>query len=213
MESKWIGVAGIACMVMVGSVFAEDGRVSLFNGKDLKGWTGVGGEAVNWEVKDGVLSCTGKRGSHWIRTDREYADFDLSLEFNIPVNGNSGVFIRSPLNGAPWVEGLEVQVLDDYGPKWKNLKPAQFTASIYAVQAPSERVSKPAGEWQTMRIRCVGDDYQVWLNGKQVINALRGDLTKKSGVRGLKRTQGYIGLQNHSSPVHYKNITIQVIGD
>ena len=111
----------------------------LFNGKDLTGWQGMGGPMTNWEIKDGVLSCTGKGGSAWLATKEEFANFELQLEYNIPENGNSGVFIRAPKNGAPWVAGLEIQVLDDYGPKWKGLKPAQFTGSIYAVQAPSQR--------------------------------------------------------------------------
>ena len=66
--------------------------------------------------------------------------------------------------------GLEIQVLDDYGPKWKGLKPAQFTGSIYAVQAPSQRATKKAGEWQTMRIRCNGGQCCVWINGQCIID-------------------------------------------
>ena len=73
----------------------------LFNGKDLTGWQGMGGPLTNWKVDNGVLSCTGKPGSAWIATQEEYADFELQLEYNIPTNGNSGVFIRAPKNGAP----------------------------------------------------------------------------------------------------------------
>ena len=183
---------------------------TLFNGKDLTGWQGMGGPMTNWEIKDGVLSCTGKGGSAWLATKEEFANFELQLEYNIPENGNSGVFIRAPKNGAPWVAGLEIQVLDDYGPKWKGLKPAQFTGSIYAVQAPSQRVTKKAGEWQTMRIRCNGDQCCVWINGKCIIDANLTKLAPKAkNVTGLKRTQGFIGLQNHASPVHFRNIQIK----
>ena len=182
----------------------------LFNGKDLTGWQGMGGPLTNWKVDNGVLSCTGKPGSAWIATQEEYANFELQLEYNIPTNGNSGVFIRAPKDGAPWVAGLEIQVLDDYGPKWKNLKPVQFTGSIYAVQAPSERVTKKAGEWQTMRIRCNGTQCCVWVNGKCIIDAKLDALAAKAkNVTGLKRTKGFIGLQNHASPVHYRNIRIK----
>jgi len=182
----------------------------LFNGKDLAGWQGMGGPMTNWNVKDGVLSCTGKTGSHWIATKEEFADFELRLEYNIPKNGNSGVFIRAPKEGAPWVAGLEIQVLDDFGPKWNNLKPAQFTGSIYAVQAPSKRVTKKASEWQTLRVRCEGAQCDVWVNGKQIIKADLTALAKKAPkVTGLKRATGYIGLQNHSSPVHYRNIQVK----
>jgi len=188
----------------------DSGFTNLFNGKNLSGWQGMGGTTSNWEVKEGVLSCTGKSGSQWIATKEEFSDFDLRLEFKIPVNGNSGVFIRAPRKGAPWVTGMEIQVLDDYGPKWKNLKPAQFTGAIYAVCAPKVRASKKAGEWQSMRIRCQGATCEVWLNEKPIVKADLGKLAEKSPrVGGLKRTSGFIGLQNHSSPVHYRNLVIK----
>jgi hypothetical protein len=108
------------------------------------------------------------------------------------------------------VAGLEIQVLDDYGPKWKGLKPAQFTGSIYAVQGPSQRATKKAGEWQTMRIRCNGGQCCVWINGQCIIDVSLTKLAPKAkNVTGLKRTQGFIGLQNHASPVHFRNIQIK----
>jgi len=198
-------LSSLAC-----SAEKESGFASLFNGKDLSGWQGMGGPTSNWMAKEGILSCTGKSGSQWIATKEEFSDFDLRLEFKIPVNGNSGVFIRVPQKGAPWVAGMEIQVLDDYGPKWKNLKPAQFTGAIYAVCAPSVRASKKAGEWQSMRIRCQGSTCEVWLNDKPIVKADLGKLAEKnSRVGGLKRATGFIGLQNHSSPVHYRNLMIK----
>ncbi len=187
---------------------------TLFNGEDLTGWHGVGGPATNWNAGDGVLMCTGEQGSQWLRTDREYADFELSLEFNIPEDGNSGVFVRAPAEGAPWVEGFEIQVLDDYGPRWRDLRPNQYTGAIYAAQAPSERVTKKAGQWQSMRIRLDGRHCAVWVNGQQVIDADLDALAERvPNIRGLKREKGYIGLQNHSSPVYYRNIRIREIGN
>ena len=166
----------------------------LFNGKDLSDWKPVG-EGDNWIAKDGELRCTGKPGAHRIRTEKEYANFELRLEFKIEENGNSGVFLRAPEAGAPWVEGLEVQLLDDYGPKWKNLSPEQFTASIYAVAAPSKRATKPAGQWRAMRISCVDRQIKVWVNEQQVVDVdLDTQLDKAKKVPGIKRKSGYIGF-------------------
>ena len=205
---KALLIATTLCVAQLGA--AEKGFTPLFNGKDLSGWQGVEGPNTNWVAKDGILSCTGKKGSQWIATKKEFSNFDLRLEYKIPTDGNSGVFIRAPKEGNPWLTGLEIQVLDDYGPKWKDLKPDQFTAAIYAVQPPSERATKKAGEWQTMRIRCNGDQCCVWINGNCIID---GNLTKLApkakNVTGLKRTQGFIGLQNHASPVHFRNIQIK----
>ncbi len=171
----------------------------------------MGGPTTNWIVKNGMLSCTGQKGSQWIATKKEYANFDLSLEYKIPKNGNSGVFIRAPKEGAAWVAGMEIQVLDDHGDKWKNLKPAQFTGSIYAVQAPEKRATKKSGEWQTMRIRCMGTNCDVWINGEHVVKGDLAKLAKTHTQPGLKRKSGFIGLQNHASPVHYRNIQIKVL--
>ena len=190
---------------------ADKGFEPLFNGKDLGGWQGMGGPTTNWAIKDGVLSCTGKKGSQWIATKEEFSDFELKLEYKIPKNGNSGVFIRAPKEGAAWVAGMEIQILDDFGEKWKNLKPAQFTGSIYAVQAPEKRVTKKAGEWQTMRIRCMATKCDVWINGEQVVKCDLGKLAKTHTQPVLKRKTGFIGLQNHSSPVHYRNIQLKRI--
>ena len=137
----------IYCLIPI-TAAADDARIvrhDLFNGRNLNGWKPVG-EGDNWQAVNGELRCTGKPGAQWIRTEREYANFDLRLEFKVGKNGNSGVFFRAPKKGSPWVEGLEVQVLDDLGEKWKDLQPHQFTASIYGVQAPSKRVTKPAGQ-------------------------------------------------------------------
>ncbi|MCH7729444.1 MAG: DUF1080 domain-containing protein [Planctomycetes bacterium] len=184
----------------------------LFNGKDLAGWHGVGAPAKNWSAKNGVLTCSGTAGAQWLATDKQYADFELTLEFKVPANGNSGVFIRAPQEGAPWVKGLEIQILDDYGDKWDNLKPAQFTGSIYAVVAPSKRVTKKAGQWQTMLIHCAGRRVQVTINGQKVVDANLdnfGEQAKK--VPGLNRTTGHIGLQNHGAPISFRNIRLREI--
>ena len=218
LQSRFVS-SGIVVLVLAAplapSAAAEDTKKpqALFNGKDLSGWQGMQGEAKNWTVKDGALTCTGGPGAQWLATKKEYADFDLSLEFNLPKNGNSGVFIRAPKEGHPWVAGMEIQLLDDYGDKWKDLKPDQFTGAIYAALAPSKRVTKRAGEWQTLRIRCVGRKCQVWVNGKPVIDADLDTLVKTHGkkIPGLKRNRGLIGVQNHGDPASFRKIRIAEI--
>ena len=65
-------------------------------------------------------------------------------------------------------------------------------------------------EGNTLRVRCEGAQCDVWVNGKQIIKADLAALAKKAPkVTGLKRATGYIGLQNHSSPVHYRNIQVK----
>lgn len=188
-----------------------EGWVDLFNGKDLTGWEQVGGANPVWAVEDGILYTTGGEGGGWLSTTKEYGNFELEAEFRVPENGNSGIFIRAPREGNPAFEGSEIQVLDDFGSEYTKLEPWQYTGSIYSTVAPSRRVTRPAGEWQKLSIRAEGPIVSVSLNGFPIIeNAnLNDHLDKLDKHPGLKRTSGYIGLQNHGSRLDYRNIRIR----
>ncbi len=175
----------------------------------LIGWQQMEGQEGSWHFEDGIL-CTDAQAGGWLSTTRSYDDFVLSLEFRVPPEGNSGVFIRAPHEGNPAYEGLEIQILDDYAEKWSHLEPDQYAGSIYGVQAPSERASKKAGKWQKMIISAHGPLIRVVLNGRKVIDT---DVTyypyKMITHRGLNRASGYIGLQSHGSRVEFRNIRIR----
>ncbi|MFP4502817.1 MAG: family 16 glycoside hydrolase [Candidatus Hydrogenedentota bacterium] len=183
---------------------------TLFNGKSLEGWEVVGGDANGWAADDGLLYTTGEQGGGWLSTANTYADFELVLEFRVPEGGNSGVFIRAPHAGNPAFAGSEIQVLDDYADEYKNLKPWQFTGSVYATAAPEKRVTRPANEWQKMRVRAKGPEVTVWVNGRRVTTAdLSAHEDKLEDHPGLARESGYIGLQNHGSRLDYRDLAIR----
>ena len=195
--------------LLISHAVAENWQ-SLISKNELKGWQPIGGSGDNWTLKDGELKCNGKPGAQWLATEKEYSDFELSLEFNVPANGNSGVFVRAPKAGAPWVNGIEIQILDDHGDKWKNLEAAGFTGAIYAVVAPSKRVTKKAGEWQTMLIRCEGRQFQVSVNGTKVVDTSLDDHKAHfEKVPGLKSKGGHIGLQNHGDKISFRKIKVR----
>ncbi len=174
----------------------------------LVGWQQIEGQEGSWKFEDGILYTEGGGGG-WLSTTKQYSDFCLELEFRVPPGGNSGVFLRAPHGGDPAYEGLEIQVLDDYAPEYANLRPAQYTGSIYDVQPPAEKASKKANRWQKMTIRCIGPNVQVELNGRKIISAnLEEQFDKLEKHPGLARTEGFIGLQNHGSRIEYRNIKI-----
>ncbi|MBX7074925.1 MAG: DUF1080 domain-containing protein [Pirellulales bacterium] len=188
---------------------ADDQWQPLFNGKDLTGWEAVDGPADAWRAEDGLLVCEGSGGG-WLSTSKEFANFDLELEFKVPPGGNSGVFLRAPRQGNPAYAGMEIQVLDDYAKEYENLKPSQYTGSVYDVVAAEPRVTKKAGEWQTMRIVCDRHKVKVWVNDKQVVDAdLSMHLDKIAAHPGLERNKGHIGLQNHGSRLDFRNLKIR----
>jgi hypothetical protein len=208
--SGWLGLSADA---MCGGglefrdiVVTELGFRSLSNGVDLSGWEGGGGEADRcWKVADGLLLCTGERGP-WLRSCEQFDDFNLRLEYRLRPGGNSGVYLRVPADGNHHGEGsgIEVQILDDAAERYRNLKPYQFTGSLYAIVAAHPRVARAAGQWNTMEIQCRGTHYRVTHNGMDIVDAdeqAAPELTPR-------RLSGHLGLQNHSEEVWFRHVRI-----
>ena len=211
------GVKVVSTLLLLSVVLCAGSCVSMqARGRDtdllatgLVGWQQIGGQEGAWHFEDGVVSVK-DGGGGWLATCRQYENFALSVEFRVPPGGNSGIFLRSPLEGDPAYTGMEIQVLDDYADQWSDLEPDQYTGSIYGIQAPADRVSKTAGQWQKMVIIARGTRIQVGLNGTKIIDT---DLTYYSHRAdthpGLARQRGYIGLQNHGSRIEFRNIMIR----
>lgn len=187
----------------------EAGFVSIFNGNDLSGWHMMGPQT--WSAKDGIMSCSG--GGHgWIRTDAQYEDFVVRLEYKFGAGGNSGVFLRSAKDGDPSYTGMQIQTYDDFG------KAPAVIGSGALVDAVPPRVvaSKPADEWNQMQIACIGSMVTVWLNGVRVLRVDLNDPVLNAGLKANAKLNnrnkiGYIGLQNHNMPVYYRNISIRKV--
>jgi len=173
----------------------------LFNDRNLDGWVIEHGGA--WDVKNGVItahdgrdwSTNPEKSGSWLRTQKQYGDFILDLEYQVNAKGNSGVFIRSGTERNPAFTGHEVQILDDAG-----MAPKKWTTgALYDVVPPTKNASRPAGQWNAMRIEARGPRVQVWLNGEAIIDHLP--------VRSL---HGYLGLQNHDDKAvtQFRNIRL-----
>jgi Domain of Unknown Function (DUF1080) len=189
-----------------------DGFVALFNGKDLGGWKAYESKPDNWVAEGGLLVCQGKGGG-WLGTDRDYDNFVLRLEYRLKPGGNSGVYLRAPEKGHISRVGMEIQLLDDFVAEYAKLDFYQYTGSIYHVVAPTQRASKPAGEWNALEIRAEGRQVVVVLNGKKIVDADLDRCLKDPEVAkehtGLARTSGRIGLQSHTDRVEFRNLRIK----
>ena len=205
----------LLALISVSPVTADDknGFEPLFNGRDLTGWEmkqSKGDIKDYWSVtKDGIISA--KAGTGWLGTKKEYGDFILRAEWRIQDGGNSGVFLRVPgvTEGmSPSQTGAEIQILDDNSDKYKGkLKPYQYSGSIYTFVPCSKPVFKGAGEWNKFEITCKGDIIIVVYNGEKVAEA-DGSKIEELGKRPKR---GLIGLQNHGSPVEFRNVEIKVL--
>lgn len=150
----------------------------------------------SFRLDDGMITATGGMGMLWF-TKQDFQDFELELEWMVEdVAHNSGVFVRFPHPGDdPWVavnQGYEIQICDTAGPK-------HDTGSVYSFQQATGIPTREAGSWNHYRIRVVGQEYRIEVNG-QLVNEFTGDRTER----------GYIGLQNHddASPVHFRDIRV-----
>ena len=190
---------------------AEPGFVRLFDGKTLKGWTLVGGKGPGYLVEKGLLVCpAGCNGN--LFTEKQYANFIFRFEFRTQPAGNNGVGIRAPLEGTASYAGMEIQILDDYAPQYKSLRPAQFCGSIYDVIPAKQGFLHKAGEWNREEIRAEGRRIRVTLNGTVIVDANLDSVTDPEVLRrhpGLARTKGHIGFLGHDSRVEFRNIWIK----
>ncbi len=202
-------------LILVGMLAAtavgEDSNVvPLFNGKNLDGWQRFGGRSEAWDVEDGLLISRGEGGG-WLGTEREYADFELSLDFRLTEGSNSGVYLRAPADTSHISRtGMEIQILDEDAPRHKKIQPWQRTGAIYHIAAPQPGHLKPAGQWNTLKIRAEGPHVVIRLNGATVVDD-RLDMHPELEAEhtGLKRRSGRIGLQSHNGRVDFRNIQIK----
>ncbi|HEY1006879.1 MAG TPA: DUF1080 domain-containing protein [Sphingobacteriaceae bacterium] len=177
----------------------NSGTTELFNGRDLTGWTIHGTE--KWYVENGELVCESgpDKGYGYLSTGRNYKNFELSLDFKQEANGNSGVFIRSGIEGTR-ISGWQVEVApkgnstggiyESYGRGW-----------LVRPDSRDEEQLRP-GQWNQLKIRVMHDRVTTWLNGARMV-----DLRDEQIGRG----EGFIALQIHDGggiKVRWKNIRI-----
>lgn len=178
--------------------------IPLFNGNNLDGWVIHGTE--KWYVDKGELVCESgeDKGYGYLATTREYRDFVLRLMFLQESNGNSGVFVRSSVEGTR-VSGWQVEVAplgqntggiyESYGRGW-----------LYEIPHEKENILNE-GEWNDLIIRVDGDRIMTWLNGQ-----LMTDLRDEKFGSGA----GSVALQIHDGGdvrIRWKDIYIREINN
>ncbi len=166
----------------------ETGWVSLFNGKDLTGWIQVGNE--KWEVEDGVIHGQGvTREYGYLRTERTYQDFDLSLRFKCEADGNSGVFFHTDFKPgtADVSQGLQFEI--DRGLN-------RHTGGVYG--DGRNWIVWPAPELETVIRPYDWNDFLLSVHGNRYIARLNGVLLVDFTDPTPRSFDGYIALQLHS---------------
>jgi hypothetical protein len=173
----------------------DEGFTQLFNGKSLDGWHLENG--ARFVVEDGVIKHRGGLG--WLRSDKEYSDFVLRLEFRfLKAKQDGGVFLRANTDGKNWpTRKYEVQIEN-----------TERMAKIFGTNHDldielTQKVLKPTGEWNEYQVTAKGANIEVRLNGRVV--------SKSDGAAEL--TRGYIGLQGENGLQEYRNVRIMELSE
>lgn len=161
---------------------------TLFDGSTLDGWNALGD--ANWELADGAVQADS--GSGFLVTPESYGDFQLTLEFWVDTDANSGIFIRcadSQNVGAD--NSYEVNIFDT--------RPNQEyrTGGIVNVASPTSTVNT-GGKWNTYDITAQGERLTVILNGIRTVDVEHGE-----------HTSGPIALQYGAGIVKFRNVRIR----
>jgi len=206
------------------------GFESLFNEKNLSGWWGLGTEdPAKWmaltpeALLDKETSSLEDISKHWsidgdelvndgkglyLSTKKNYADFELLLEYKTVAKADSGIYLRGIPQVQIWdytKEGGKWNIGADKGSGglWNNSKGA-------AGKDPVVLADRPFGEWNKFRIIMVGERVTIWLNGKMVVDHAR--LENFFNRKGPVPQAGPIQLQTHGGEIRWRNIFIREIG-
>jgi hypothetical protein len=195
------------------------GFVALFNGHDLSGWKGLvespkerakmspaelsekqmkADQSMrdHWKVIDGALVFDGKGQS--LCTAKDYANFELLVDWKILKDGDSGIYLR----GSP-----QVQIWDPALPVAKGVGSGGLFNNQKNPSTPLLVADKPVGEWNTFRIKMVGDKVTVHLNDKLVVdNVVLENYWERD--KSIYPT-GQIELQNHGNTLYFKNVYLK----
>jgi hypothetical protein len=169
---------------------AQGGFTSLFDGKTLQGWNQIGN--ANWSVVDGAMQAT--MGTGMLVTPMPYGDFQITMEFWVTDDANSGVFIRcedpKTINA---MNAYEVNIYD------KRPDPAYRTGAIVDVAKPAVMINT-GGKWNTFDITARGTKLTVVLNGMKTVD-----------VDDKKHARGPIALQYGAGTVKFRNVRVRTL--
>jgi hypothetical protein len=234
MSQRWI-----AFLVLAGMACAQSpGERSLFNGRDLEGWTwsiDPNPPAPSWAAIDGELRTTpGKGAEVYLLTRDSFGDFDLSFEWNGEPGCNSGIkyrfqgyWVKSQLKQSP--EGpdriepvaLEYQIADDERHPDALGGPLHATAALYEYWPARKDGPAKANVWHTGRIVARGLHIEHWLDGRKVLDISLDspdvqESFRKSSRRGSspvlakhERRSSPIALQLHDGVVRFRNLKLR----
>lgn len=198
----------------------------LFNGKDLNHWHNFKSDTIRpgWQVQDGTLACVDPHNAGDLSTGEQFGSFELVLEFKMGEGANSGIMYHvSDTENAAWATGPEFQLEDNA----KATDP-QRCGWLYGLYKPENDpktskpvdATKPAGEWNTLRLLVTPEKCVHEINGVQYFEYVKGsdDFKKRvaeSKFGGMKNfgkfDKGYLVFQGDHGKVSFRNVKVREV--
>lgn len=196
----------------------------LFNGRDFTGWSNFKQPGVRpgWQVQDSALVCADPHNAGDLVTSRRFGAFELELEYNISVGGNSGIMFHvTDEGGAVWATGPEFQLEDN-----ARAADPQRCGWLYALYRPpvDPRTEKPidatlpAGQWNHIRLVVSPAKCEHWINGVRYFEYVLGSEDFKARVAASKFSkmplfaksgEGVIALQGDHGRISFRNVKVR----
>jgi len=205
----------------ISSMGDEEGFVSMFNGKDLSGWQGFVANPIkkkemskyklkklqelankkmheNWSVKDGSIVFSGK-GANLCSVKEDYGDFEMIVDWRITKEGDSGIYLRGTPQVQIWdTSRVEVGAQVGSGGLYNNQKHESKPLLV---------ADNPIGDWNTFRIKLVGDKVTVYLNGLLVVDNVTMENYWDRNIPLFPT--GPIELQAHGTNLAFRNVYVK----
>ncbi len=169
----------------------DEGWVQLFDGQSLFGWLSAG--KADWHIADGEIRVSeGERS--YLCTSFQISDFEMLVDFKCAPETNSGIFLRTgPKPGSVETECLELNIAPTDNP---------FPTGSFVGRKrlePSELGNLDHDAWHTYRIKVLGTNVEVHLDGELVMSLKDAQVAQR----------GYVSLQHNSGPVAFRNILMR----
>jgi hypothetical protein len=163
---------------------------TILDGTSMKGWNVVGN--ANWTVADGAVQAT--MGTGFLVTPMSYTDFQITADFWVTDDANSGIFIRcDDPKTITATNSYEVNIYD------KRPDQSYRTGGIVDVAKPLNIVNT-GGKWNTIDITARGPRLTVLINGQKMVD-----------VQDAKHPRGPIALQYGAGTVKFKNVKLRTL--
>ena len=235
--------AMVAMLASCGTKAEDPNTITLFDGTSLEGWRGYNKDHVpsRWTIEDGCLKFSGSgggeaqtgEGGDIIYAAQKFKNFELELEWKVSKGGNSGIFYLAQETAGPiYISAPECQVLDN-----ENHPDARLgvdgnrqSSSLYDMIPAKPQNSKPAGEWNKVKILVYKGTVVHYQNDVPVVEyhlwtPQWTEMLQKSKFSeekwpeafallnncGGENHEGYIGFQDHGDDVWFRNIKIKVL--